>query len=385
MRGHVFINGAEKRIKCAYIGVNGKAQYTLKPPGINATDIYLNVRDGDIKGFTTGVIGNYILVAGGSTSRTVDSDDNEIVLNNVTAFDKNFTKSNAPSLSRTTYKPITANTKNYILIGGGNSCWGYSSVSYYSTNNAYNKSLTKVSCPSLYHAGYGAGTTTLSNSAFYAGGCGDSEGSSNRNGECRHAYIINNSLTLQSLTNLGRYADDMTNNVATVGNYAIVGYGSCYYYDYNRVTDAYNSSFSKVSISSLSYSRSNPCMIGMKSYAITASCGGKKSEAYDTSLTKILAEAPAGQNSNDSNADIIGKYNSMFGYGVFMWDGGGICYYDDDLTMYQYTGKRLSRDTYIEWYNGPYCVSFGKYIVGRHSTSDDYDKGKVLVVYECSK
>ena len=382
---YVGVNGKARSVKAVYVGVNGKARLCWKKPGgIVRTQLFLNVNDGDIKGFITGVVGNYILAAGGSTKRTKDSNSHEILRNNVVAFDKSFTRSNATSLSRKVYAPVTANTKDYILIGGGNAMYGKlgNGIVHYSTNNAYDGSLTKVTCPDLYRASSGVGTTTLAGSAFYAGGEQQKRGSDNPNAECRDAYIINNTLTLQSLANLGRYISDTIYNVATVGNYAIVGNGNSYDSDYEKLTDAYNSKFSKVSISSLSYYRSYSCMIGMKSYALTVSCD-KQSEAYDTSLTKISAAAPAGQGSDDSLNEIIGKYNSFAGYGVFMWTDGGICYYDDNLTLYQYTGEALSTDIRVDSYYGPYCVSFGKYVVGTHNTEADYNKGKVFAVYEC--
>lgn len=379
MRGHAIINGVDKYIKCAYIGVNGKAQYVLKPPGLIRTNIGINVRDGDIESFAIGVIGDYLLAAGGETVRTYDSEGDEIPLSQVTTFDKNFTKSSASSLSRQARSPVIANTKDYILIGGGTIHNSFSS-----SNNAYNTSLTKISCSSLYRGACVVGTTTLGTSAFYAGGDSGSEGKHNPNGECRDAYIINNDLTITATSYLGRYTSYMTHNVASVGNFAIVGYGDCYDSEYNKVADAYNTTLSKVSISNLTYDRSYACMIGMKSYAITASANLQKSEAYDTSLTKVLASPLIGQNTGGS-PEIIGAYNSLFGYGVFMWEGGGICYYTDDLTIYQYIGPKIPNNIYVDSYSGKYCVSFGKYVVGHHSTNDEYTKGNVLVAYECAK
>lgn len=77
MRGHCFVNGVEKHVKCAYIGVNGKAQYIKRPPGVIKLGRAIEKLSTARYNLAAGEGSNYALFGGGNgpegVSSTVDA------------------------------------------------------------------------------------------------------------------------------------------------------------------------------------------------------------------------------------------------------------------------------------------------------------------------
>ena len=111
MRGHCFVNGVEKHVKCAYVGVNGKARYIMKPPGFIKYGGSIENLSVSRENLSATAIDNYILFGGGIWSTTFYS--------TVDAYDSSLTRTTATDLSEGKRYPLATTVGNYALFGGG--------------------------------------------------------------------------------------------------------------------------------------------------------------------------------------------------------------------------------------------------------------------------
>ena len=378
MRGHCFVNGVEKHVKCAYVGVNGKAQYIMKPPGVM---IYA----GDVHKFgeqrfhaKSANAGNYAIIAGGLNYSSSGSVFSSII----DAYDTNLTYSNPTPTSSVHGNNCGACTLgNYALFGGGSS--NTASMSYMGAIknvDGYDSNLTLVSIPDLSVGRRQCYAESLINKyALFIGGFSDKTH--------YDADVYDTALTRISLVSLGDYytssstllgnkifctsnnnrsfminsdltvsaGPSQTENVSTddlnsIGNYALRTGGS--HYDsstykttYYKSAEAYSVDGTVVQAPNLTYYTEEHTsekihdqlvilggVIGLSS----AACYGGPDDAkrypvvdiYDKALTKSTIKNPN---------RILTVYVYSFSIGNYIaYGGGNTSNYDRDITVYTY-------------------------------------------------
>lgn len=278
MRGHCFVDGVEKHVKCAYVGVNGKAQYIMKPPGVikygGSVEKILNSG----QNVSAGSIGDYILIAGGSIYDR--SSKSWTYYDSVSAYDKSFVQTSAPVLSSKRaplYSGVTIG--NHVIFGAS-----------FSSNyvDAYDSNLTKTAISkfnncSRYTVKNGI---SLGNYAIFGGG-GSSSSSV-------FAEIYDSSLT--KISNSYKFSKRSFGMMAaSIENYAIFAGGTTSSMIPPSESDiysdaiAFNKNLTNVSIKSLSHPRWNSAATNInKKYAIFSGDGESNItsiDAYDSELT----------------------------------------------------------------------------------------------------
>lgn len=323
MRGHAIINGVDKYIKCAYIGVNGKAQYVLKPPGVIKYGTLSDESKREEPG--AGSIGDYALFVGGYS---YDENYDDYDISSAIAYNSNLTKSSIGNISLGRNGMASANTPSYVLFSGG--CT--SPLCTRENVDAYNKSLTRSTASNLYSAVYNHAGVSIGNYAIFAGGKCENQHIDGYRVSYVTAY--SNTLTRTQCSSLS-VARDMLGAAAT-GNYAIFSSGDTVREDDDYYYDIYNDNLSKFKSEKGTLRLAESCGVSFNNYAlfIGAYDWPNKVFGYDSSLTSIsiqdttykhiAAKAVALNNyliifgSDDSNG---GKLNSM------------VEYYDSNLTL----------------------------------------------------
>ena len=207
MRGHCFVNGVEKHVKCAYVGVNGKAQYIMKPPGVikyGGSVEELSYLESSLAATT---IGNYALFAG----ITVD------------AYDRSLTRTSPTTLGEAKYGLAATTVGNYALFGGGSLLGS----DYSSAVDAYDRSLTRTTATDLSKSRTKLASTAVGDYALFGGG--NNIYDTNNTFSTVDAY--DRSLTRTTSTSLSVGRSNLT--ATTIGNYALFGGG----YNGNDMSD----------------------------------------------------------------------------------------------------------------------------------------------------
>ena len=224
-------------------------------------------------------IGDYALFAGGYTIQAI---------NNVDAYNKSLTRSTPTALSSATCCSAATSIGDYALFGGGGTNT-YQTGSIYSKVDAYNTSLTRSTPTALSSARTYLAATSIGNYALFAGGNDGRHTSTTTTYSTVDAY--NTSLTRSTPTSLsvGRACLAAT----SIGDYALFGGGGVNKFQSNYSTvDAYNLYLTKSTPTSLSVSRNNLAAASNSNYALFA--GGDDGsntaystvDAYNTSLTR---------------------------------------------------------------------------------------------------
>jgi hypothetical protein len=249
MIARYYLNGVARQIRCAYIGVDGKAQYILKPNSESAIyemSIYKKLTElvyGDAcYNMTFGAIdGRYVMFAGGynpntnanvADTRLVDMSGPTITI--------------AANLPTAVECPAPAEFGSYLLLIGG----------YYRTPRGSSFDSTYVSTISAY----------------------DKSGT-----------LISN---IPSIGPSGVRASMSSTSSATVGKYLIISVFGSSYDKYNKSVNVYDSSFTKVSAPDrASYYAGGAASVGnyaifSSPYYIDDSYGDGFTEVYDYNLTK---------------------------------------------------------------------------------------------------
>lgn len=349
MIGHVFINGVEKYVKCAYIGVNGKAQYVLKPPGVSK---YKTLNDGLGRTMPgSGSIANYALFVGG---RGHNSNDDDIDFSDSIAYDSKLTKTTIGNISKARYLLTSANTPDYLIFSGGST----SPDGMYSQSNvdAYNKSLTRTTASRLTKAAYDHEGTSIGNYAIFAGGMYNSPSSDGYRQSFVNAY--SNNLTRTSCSSLSVARNNL--GAATTGNYAIFSSGNAESFDDSLYYDIYNNSLSKVRSEKGSVSMDSCCGVSFNNYAlfIGAREYPRKVFCYNSSLTMINVADTIYKHSN-SVATALNGHVLIFGDSFSDSNNNIVECYDSNLTLCNQTHDRMTYNA-----QGDDCLAItGKYAI----------------------
>ena len=160
-------------------------------------------------------VGNYIIMAGGFNG--------EDTIYDVYAFDKSLTQKFPTDLSVARCRLAATHVGNYALFGGGASSYSDNSDNGvpHSTVDAYNASLTKTTPSTLSKARYGLAATHVGDYALFGGGTDAGAYEDYNMYDTVDAY--NTSLTKTTPSTLSK----ARNNLAAthVGNYALFGGG----------------------------------------------------------------------------------------------------------------------------------------------------------------
>ena len=162
---------------------------------------------------------------------------------------------------------------NYALFGGGSSATNTNEhVTYYSTVDAYNTSLTRTTATDLSEKKFYLSATTVGNYALFGGGCIGTYSSTST------VDAYDSFLTRTTATSLNGVRDEL--GATTVGNYALFG-GGLYRGHYDvRTVEVYDSSLTRTTATDLSHSRSSPEATTVGNYALFG--GGRWSDTLST-------------------------------------------------------------------------------------------------------
>lgn len=314
----------------------------------------------------TASINGFGLFAGGSNSYTTLT-----TYSTVDAYNTSLTRTLPTTLSQARTNPAgTANLKYAIFAGGLPNYTAFVS----SVVDAYTHTLTRLIAPSLSIARNAPSAVTLGNYMLVGGGTSKSIA-------YNRVDVYNENLVRTSATTLYQTAHYVGS--ATVGNYALFAggindpnsSGSGTYY--NNVT-TYNSSLVRGSATALSVSRSLTTFASsVQDYAIFA--GGATStttnsnrvEAYNRSLVKTTATALSSARSGGTGSR-IGPYAIFAGGGNNGTQYNSVDMYNNNLTRSQPTGLSIARHNLGGVDVGKYVLFGGGFTTTPYSTVDVY-------------
>lgn len=269
---------AARRIKRAYLGVNGLARlfyiYTMEPKGWDSLSVTL--AQGNVADAIGAAVGNYALFAGGRGSGSFSE------VSGVTAIDTSLTKSSPSSLNEKRGAGAGAGVGNYALIAGGyrGVLGGYKHLA---TVDVYDTALTHTTATSLSNGKERLAGAETEEYAFFGGG----EATGNSSKYYSDAAAYDKSLTQHSLTALTAARSRLA--AAAVGKYVLFG-GGKNGSSYSSVVDVYDSSLTQLTPLSLPAAVCDLAAKGVDGYAIFA--GGYDGSSYhdeivlfDASLT----------------------------------------------------------------------------------------------------
>ena len=222
-------------------------------------------------------VGDYALFAGGWNSNTVTR-----VYSTVDAYDKSLTRSTPVALSQARANLAATTVGDYALFAGGDNPAQLNNKTYYSTVDAYDKSLTRSTPTALSRARANLTATTVGDYALFGGGVDSSSSLSPVD-----AYDTSLTQSTPTALSVARYNLAAT----TTGNYAFFagGFGSS---EARSTVDAYNSSLTRSTPKVLSVARYHIAATTVGDYALfgggyigTAHTSYSTVDAYDTSLT----------------------------------------------------------------------------------------------------
>ena len=283
---YVGVNGVARKVKKGYVGVNGIAKlfFSLNPE-LSYYGTYSNLPE-KLSRLAGVSIGDYALF-GGATLVTSSS---ESVSNTTVAYNASLTMLTPTPLSVARTALGATVVGDYALFGGGaTSLWSARSR----VVDAYNTSLTRTTPTSMsYYTCILRATSINGVYALFSGGVGGSSSSANSLQSSVNAY--NTSLTRTTPTSMSRARQQHCACANT--NYALFGGGqiSVSSATFTTDVDAYNASLT----------RSIPTALSMASYGLNgisfgeyALCGGgintsgtgvSAVNAYDLSLTRSI-------------------------------------------------------------------------------------------------
>lgn len=336
MRGHCLVNGVEKHVKCAYVGVNGKAQYIIKPPGVYPHDYFSSYNSGH----TTNTSLAYANIAGGYINGNIvliGGYGGDVTTNDVRYFKFDIKTNSATELNPTPSGDSFNSRNGVATISSGI----YTHPARYGIHKFdMNLTHTTISCSNTI----ASAACSLTNKAVFAGAGIIKSGSYSRSALC----IDGNNDTITRMSDV--YTESIVGVVACPScdnNYAIFAGGGTGPTTKDKIASvvAYNSSsLEKIELSSLSTARSEMVPAKTSKYSIFAS-GSYPSysyvEAYDKSLTKISLTNLSTRR-YASCGFILNGDSAVFAYGARSdyyreTPVDTIDAYDSDLVMTTYT------------------------------------------------
>ena len=283
----------------------------------------------------------------------------------------------ATALGRARYNLSAASVGGYAIFAGGQTSYDTGS----SYVDAYDSSLVRTSATSLNASRGTLGSATVGGHALFAGGgIYYSLGAYMRPGRSYYygystVEAYDTSLTKTTATSLSMAR--MSPSGVSIGKYALLGggytgvngasipWGQGVPYYYKNVVDAYNESLTRTTATALSVAR-NCTGVTISSYALFA--GGTKSDAvdaYDTSLTRTTVSSLSASGVV-YGATTIGRYALTMNV------------YDTSLTRTTAASLSASRTFYSSANIGDYALFAGGYRSSDYySTVDAYDSSLV--------
>lgn len=302
------IDNVAHKVKKGYIGdANGLARLFF----INVAKIIKYT--GSITGLETYTLNlaaaanqNYALFGGGKKSNRGGYSTT------VNAYNSSLVRSTATALSTGRENLAAASIGEYVLFAGGITYYmrGYASNAAFSNVDAYSASLTRSRPTSLANARGFLSGATVGNYALFAGGWTypsktSSDGTYNYYTAYDTVDAYDSSLTKTTASSLSSAKFDMA--AATIGNYALFAGGR--YTQYGDNTGVSPTVYNTVNAYSTSLTRSTATSLSTKRYRLSAAvagdyalfAGGRKSldssdiantvDAYNKSLTRSIPTA----------------------------------------------------------------------------------------------
>lgn len=362
MRGHCFVNGKEKHVKCAYVGVNGKAQYIMKPPGVIKYGGNIEPLSDHKLNFSPSINESYTIFAGGFIPNS--KNDNVYSsgikkLKTADAYDnKYYVKNACPNISNAwRYEMIGLKLSKYALFIGG--CTGGNSTET-KYMDAYDDSLVHTSSSTfLTYKTYGFsrynGSSPVINDTY---AIIPAQSSSQKSNDNKQMMSIDTNLTVSNLANR-----PITINVSCLGhvtNYALFGCG----YEFSDGTNveeksmiAYNTSLTQIHLPDMNYSyygRTRSANAGDSIIFFGDVLNGETApiDAYNNHLTKMSIEPP----------DYYKKKRTVFAYisgsikNYAFFGGSNVSNYRCTSTVYDENLIKISGPTMDTWIDSSYTV-----------------------------
>lgn len=344
MRGHCFVNGVEKHVKCAYVGVNGKAQYIMKPPGIIKYGGNIEPLTDHKRDTSASINESYTIFASGfiPKSKNDSSFTSGITkLKTADAYDnKYYTKTKCSDISNTwRYEMFGLKLSKYALFIGGCTRGNASETKYM---DAYDDSLVHTSSSTFLtyktYTSHTGGSSPVINDTY---AIIPAQSSSQKSIDNKHMIGIDTNLTVSNLKD--RPITIRVECVGHVKDYALFGCGD-EYSDGTEVTEksmiAYNTSLTQMILPDMNYSyysstKSANAGDSIIFFGDILSGNTAPIDAYNNNLTKMSIAPPDYYKKNKfAYAYISGtiKNHAFFGGSNVSYDRGYTStIYDENL------------------------------------------------------
>lgn len=302
MRGHCFVNGVEKHVKCAYVGVNGKAQYIMKPPGVIKYGGNIEPLTDHKRQISASINDSYTIFASGYIPKSKNDSaftSGITKLKTADAYDnKYYTKTKCSDISNTwRYQMVGLKLSKYALFIGG--CTGGSATET-KYMDAYDDSLVHTASSTFltyktYISSMSRGSSPVINDTY---AIIPAQSSSQKSIDNKHMMGIDTNLTVSNLKDR-----PITIKVACAGHvkdYALFGCGH-EYSDRTSVNKksmiAYNTSLTQMILPDMNYSYYSGTMSANAGDSIiffgdTLSGNTAPIDAYNNNLTKMSIAPP---------------------------------------------------------------------------------------------
>lgn len=259
MRGHCFVNGVEKHVRCAYVGVNGKAQYIMKPPGVIKYGGNIEPLTDHKRQTSASINESYTIFAGGFIPKS--KNDNDFTsgitkLKTADAYDnKYYVKTTCPNISNTWRNDMVGlKLSKYALFIGGLTGGSATETKYM---DAYDDSLVHTSSSTFltyktYMSSMSSGSSPVINDTY---AIIPAQSTSQKSIDNKHMMGINTNLTVSNLKDRPITID--VECVGHVKDYALFGCGYGFS-DKTKVKEksmiAYNTSLTQIHLPDMNYS-----------------------------------------------------------------------------------------------------------------------------------
>lgn len=355
MRGHCFVNGVEKHVKCAYVGVNGKAQYIMKPPGVIKYGGNIEPLTDHKRDISASINESYTIFASGFIPKSKNDsafDSGITKLKTADAYDnKYYTKTKCSNISNTwRYKMFGLKLSKYALFIGGFTGGNSTETKYM---DAYDDSLVHTSSSTfLTYKTYGKssyyGNSPVINDTY---AIIPAQSSSQKSNDNKQMMSIDTNLTVSNLAD--RPITIRVSCLGHVTNYALFGCG----YEFSDDTKvkeksmiAYNTSLTQIHLPDMNYSyysRTKSANAGDSIIFFGDSLNGETApiDAYNNHLTKMSIEPP----------DYYKKKRTVYAYisgsikNYAFFGGSNVSNYRNTSTVYDENLIKISGPTMDTW------------------------------------
>lgn len=345
--GNVVDNGLARKIKKAYVGVNGVARCIFSNAGKFSFYKKGTALSQGRNRLSAGSNSKYVLVAGGYRGGSAGH------TNAVDAYNTSFTRTSATTLKNSREQISSATAGERIFFAGGEGGGGGGATGDTAYIDTYNISLTKTMAPNLSDEAQFIHSGAIGDYALFG-----------TNATVADAY--NESLTKTTTTGLSNYRDTGASAVAGNGAFLVFAGGTTDKDSTSKVTnmvDAYDASLTRFVPEPLSLARSRHggASVGGKAlfgggYDPNSSNSSTASvEAYDGSLTRTTLASPLSVARRGLRGCSAPGF-AMFAMGYDGSDLNTVDVYDESLTRTTAQGTATAGDD-------PATASFGNYAI----------------------